>query len=562
MRTLLCCIGRLENDYIREYVEYYKNLGFTNICLYDNNRDGEDDFHDVIGDYIDSGFVILKDYRNKIACQIQSYQECYDEYGHDYDWIAFFDIDEFLTFTKDKTIEEYLNRTEFNPYNSIQINWMCYGDGGMLRNDGRPLLERITEPLDKDFKTAYPIPENFHTKTILRGGLNNVKWGPDPHVVYTVKESCNAVGKEITVRKNPFVPYNYDLAYLKHFSTKTVDEYCNKMLRGFPDRNNNVKEIPYLVKTRFFHYNELTEEKAEIVKKRLNVDLDYLVKRKNIKKRKDVQIFNLCYSKKDYAFKEDSVITPLQVGAANGTDVCDLKDNTGENASSGNFFYIENTGTYWIWKNINDAKYKGQMQYRRLLHGIDENTDFEEIFKDHDVITCVPYHYPDHDTPQKDPKGYIPAKTVEKGYAFSNCFMDLSMLESVIKTNFPEYREDYDKYIKKGEDLYYSAGYIMRSEDYDRYAQFLFNCLGLWLKQTRIQTKEDLYFHVGRNFGMGFYSQRYPNPMDVPKPIIDYQTRIGGYLGERIFTLWIKHNFKPERIYETPYDKQEENQWI
>ena len=47
MKTLLCCIGRRENDYIREFVEYNKVLGFTNICLYDNNYDGEEDFHEV-----------------------------------------------------------------------------------------------------------------------------------------------------------------------------------------------------------------------------------------------------------------------------------------------------------------------------------------------------------------------------------------------------------------------------------------------------------------------------------------------------------------------------------
>ena len=65
IRTLLCCIGRKENQYIREFVEYNKMAGFTNICLFDNNYDGEDDFKEVIGDYIDEGYVILKDYRNR-----------------------------------------------------------------------------------------------------------------------------------------------------------------------------------------------------------------------------------------------------------------------------------------------------------------------------------------------------------------------------------------------------------------------------------------------------------------------------------------------------------------
>lgn len=85
MKTLLCCIGRLENQYIREYVEYYKNLGVTNICIYDNNYDGEEHFEDAIGNYIDDGFVIIKDCRNRKAYQMQAYMDCYKEYGKMYD---------------------------------------------------------------------------------------------------------------------------------------------------------------------------------------------------------------------------------------------------------------------------------------------------------------------------------------------------------------------------------------------------------------------------------------------------------------------------------------------
>ena len=128
MKTLLCCIGRRENDYIREFVEYYKALGFTNICLYDNNYDGEEDFNDVIGDYISNGFVILKDYRNKKVCQLEAYDECYKKYGKEYDWIAFFDIDEFMFINSNKTLPEYLARSEFNEYDMIHINVIMYGD--------------------------------------------------------------------------------------------------------------------------------------------------------------------------------------------------------------------------------------------------------------------------------------------------------------------------------------------------------------------------------------------------------------------------------------------------
>jgi hypothetical protein len=95
-KVLLCCIAKMENLYIREFVEHYKNLGFDNICLYDNNDPDGEHFEDVIEDYIKSGYVILKDVRGKQLAQMPCYTECYKEYKNKYDWIAYFDIDEFL----------------------------------------------------------------------------------------------------------------------------------------------------------------------------------------------------------------------------------------------------------------------------------------------------------------------------------------------------------------------------------------------------------------------------------------------------------------------------------
>ena len=67
MKVALCCIGRLENQYAVEFIEWYKSIGFDKIFIYDNNHDGEDSFEDVIQNYIDDGFVELISWRNKDA---------------------------------------------------------------------------------------------------------------------------------------------------------------------------------------------------------------------------------------------------------------------------------------------------------------------------------------------------------------------------------------------------------------------------------------------------------------------------------------------------------------
>ena len=554
MKVLLCAIGRMENDYIREFVEYYKILGVDNICLFDNNYDGEEDFRDVIDDYIKSGFVILKDYRNLKKCQLDAYNECYQTYGKEYDWIMFFDVDEFMFLMKDKNIKEYLARNEFSDYEMIHINWLCYGDGDMLRSDGRPLLERIPTPIQMDNKTTYDFPDNYHIKSIVRGNLERCEWSRTPHTPIIKGSVCSASGK-LVVTNSPFMPYDYRMAGLRHFTTKTADEYIKKIKRGFPDGTNPTTRTMVDI---FFKRNKPTTEKIELFKKELGIDMGYLLP-STVEKRKDIQIFSLCYSKKDFKFLDDAVITPLQVGAANGTDVCVLKDNIGENISGKNYFFIENTGIYWIWKNVHDAKYKGQMQYRRPLSGISETFDFEKVFSEYDVITCEPFHHPSHKTPTKEEPLVIVADTVEEGYGFSNCIDDLYILEIFLKNRFPDYAEDYDKYIKNGPNLFYSNGFIMKSEDYDRYCEFLFTCLSGYLLMANIHNPTDLMEHVKYNIETGKYP-RYPN-CSAPLEAMKWQTEVGGFLSERIWTLWLQHNFSQERIYKLPYIKMEANMY-
>lgn len=562
LKTLVCCIGKNENRYIKEYVEWYKQIGVTHIRIYDNNDIDGEHFEEVIKDYIDNGYVDIVDYRGREVCQLESYKECYDELGKEYDWILFIDCgDEFLTLLTDETIDQYLSSEAFKDFDMIHLNLMTFGDNGLVKYEDKPLTERFPQPLPFETKIAYDFPENAHISSIVRGGLEELKWEGTPHTPFPNSlRCCDDIGTPVN-SKSPFSNISFRRAFFRHYCLKTAEEYCNKMRRGFPDQKWDGRLIQHLVETRFFRGNEVTEEKVEIFKRELGIDMSYLLPHKfDGVKNKDIQIYSLCYDKKKFAFMDDEVVTPLQVGAANGTDVCELKDNTGDNISDKNYFYIENTGTYWIWKNIKDAKYKGQMQYRRPLEGVNGKTNFEDIFSKYKVITCEPFHHPSHKTPTEEQPMVIIADTVEQGYAFSNCIDDLYILEMVVDLFYPEYKESYKKYIKEGPNLYYSNGFIMKSEDYDRYCEFLFGCLEKYQQFVDVSTPQRLMERVQYNMTVGKYPKHMHPQMQTPEAI-RWQMSIGGFLSERIWTLWLLHNFKEEEIYKTPYVKMEEGMY-
>ena len=82
MKTCLCAIAKMENHYLREWVEYYKGLGITKIMLYDNNDPDGERFDDVISDFINDGFVEVTDYRGKKNSQGLAYLDCYSRHGN------------------------------------------------------------------------------------------------------------------------------------------------------------------------------------------------------------------------------------------------------------------------------------------------------------------------------------------------------------------------------------------------------------------------------------------------------------------------------------------------
>ena len=259
---MLCCIGRLENPYIREYVEYYKKLGVTNICLYDNNYDGEEDFRDVIGDYIDEGYVILKDVRNRIGEQPDIYAYCYNEYGNDYDWFLFFDCDEFLHLTEDKNISEFLSRKTYDNFNAIVLSWKIYDDNDQIYYTKKPLLERFTRESDT---YAYNNDWKFYVKTILKGKKGKLIWhNTSSHFPENFNETkfyvCDASGSPRILENNKKMIPCYDIAFIKHIECKTVEEFCKiKLKRGWADNSGCYLNLDY-----FFEKNKRTFAKEQI----------------------------------------------------------------------------------------------------------------------------------------------------------------------------------------------------------------------------------------------------------------------------------------------------------
>lgn len=266
IKIAMCCIGRLENKYAVEFVEFYNNLGVDKFFVYDNNYDGEEYFDEVLQPYIDKGIVEIIDYRNKSYCQVESYQDCYDKHGGEYDWICFFDFDEYIWLENLKTLKELLSLDIYKDYEIIHVNELIYGDSGNLKYEEKKLVDRFKTPVVPiNYKKTFNFPENCHVKSIVRGGLKSVVWNGTPHTPTNLLKGCDVSGKPCPSNSPFVIPYVYANMCLRHYKTKSLEEYYEtKVKRGYPDGNKDYfKKNSWVFE--FFTENEYSREKIEFI---------------------------------------------------------------------------------------------------------------------------------------------------------------------------------------------------------------------------------------------------------------------------------------------------------
>ena len=269
----------MENRYLEEWLRHYVSLGIDKIVIFDNN--------DIEGKYAESIYDIeyVKECKNKgiidvypipgeKQAQTRSYNKCYEMYGSEYDWLMFFDIDEFLMLEKSNNIKEFLSQQHFTPYEMIHINWKVYDDNDLLTvvNNDYSLVKRFTRPC----QTRRSVHSEL--KTIIRGGLKDVKFIKSPHTCDNrTFLCCNAIGEKTDSKAAKTLRVIHKEAWLNHYICKTIEEFCyNKLVRRGGHTLHKI-DLRYNLNF-FFNYNRRSLDKIKFYKEHYSNSIPISVK--------------------------------------------------------------------------------------------------------------------------------------------------------------------------------------------------------------------------------------------------------------------------------------------
>ena len=254
LKVAICIIVKKENIYIKEFINYYNKLGIKKIFIYDNNEINGENLKDIIYHEISKDFVKIINFRGFYKPQKIAYNDCYNKNKKDYDWFAFFDTDEFLYIENYTNINEFLSLKKFKNCSSILINWKYYGDNNYLYYEPKPIQKRFFKPIIYTIQLKNSIYFYAAGKSIIRTGLN-ISWGHFPHFLNN-SFICRPDG---TMVKKPLENPLFSFAYIKHYATKSTEEYLIKLFKGTVNSNItlNKENIIFWLKNYYFLLNKI-----------------------------------------------------------------------------------------------------------------------------------------------------------------------------------------------------------------------------------------------------------------------------------------------------------------
>ena len=284
--AIIACLKQ-EELYIKEWLDWHISIGIDKFYLCDNNdEDYLPKLQDIIKDYINKGIVEIFNYSGVHPIQPICYTEIYDIIGYNYDWVLIIDIDEFIWLPKyNNQLKDYLkNVPEY--IKCIGINWRNYGDNELIEYDDRPVQERFKNPINISHNN-HPFIINGQSnviKSIIRGKkyfnydikIKHQHYAIPKEIkkykIYDVlfnkisKSTYNSISKnENLIVNSKYFQEIYNTFYIKHYGTKTIEEYIWKINRGDTLKDKNDKKYPYKI-SNFWGKNNKTKEKIQYLK--------------------------------------------------------------------------------------------------------------------------------------------------------------------------------------------------------------------------------------------------------------------------------------------------------
>ncbi|MBU6449538.1 MAG: glycosyltransferase family 2 protein [Rhodospirillales bacterium] len=214
---------------IISWLAWYRLLGFDAAIVYDDgSTDGTWDKLEQAAKLWDVRLcrtIGSQDVHYEIR-QSKSYQHALAAYAGVFEWLGFFDADEFLQLSRHKTIREFL--ATFPEADEVGVNWCNYGSSGHI------LKPDIPAPLAYHWHSSVHTPVNRHVKSFVRPEKVGRGWvnvhcfdvAPD-RAVLASGQRLEWSEKQGIIAGTP----DWSVAKVMHYQCRSMEHFIERMKR-------------------------------------------------------------------------------------------------------------------------------------------------------------------------------------------------------------------------------------------------------------------------------------------------------------------------------------------
>lgn len=245
----------------------------------------------------------------------------------------------------------------------------------------------------------------------------------------------------------------------------------------------------------------------------------YLPMRFDGYKNDNLDIF-ICAHKDFDVYPKNDVYKVVHGDEKINVDLPQIVEGNGDSLITKQQLYGEGSRIYWIWKHCELKDYVGFCHYSKYFGFYDNVPNMDEIFKKWDCVATRPLN----------------VKNLFKQYTKCHNNDDLVWLSQIIKRQHPQMFKKF-VYVMMNPFLFSCNMFIMKKEDFIKYCEFVFPILQEFDMLRNFRTSKDAKNYVIKNKDK--YIKKF-----APNNSIDYQSRIDGFLLERLTTTYLLTNFK------------------
>ncbi len=216
-----------ESHDITPWLAWYHTLGFDTCIVFDDySTDGTWEMlksASLVQDIRLARTIGPRDEHHQVR-QSMTYEHSLQKYASEFEWIGFFDSDEYLCLYEDKSIKEFLGR--FEAADQIAINWCNYGSNGHYLKPPVAPFKAYTRHSDRGQHV------NRHVKSLVRPNKVGQRWFCVHSFDVLPERSFTANGKLVSwgekigiIDADP----DWSVAKIMHYQCRSMEHFIDRL---------------------------------------------------------------------------------------------------------------------------------------------------------------------------------------------------------------------------------------------------------------------------------------------------------------------------------------------